>query len=533
MLFVFPEMDNDKDTEKPSRHFLKRLYDELKESGELSLDSFQAAVRKARASAGGTAKAAKSKTEAAESLSAFVSRVQTALYEYFSNTWTRESPFSYAKEVFDRYVIACSNVDGKDYKIPYTVINDQIEFGEPEEVRVEYVPADAIGMHEVADLCADGRSLRLFNEFAFAEPPEWINFLPKPGKYHSPNYGDIVITKDRNQAFVDNFKAGVYQEKLPIDCEHDISASGAVGWIVDMRVNEIGDVDAKTEWTDRGKELIENDRFKYFSPAWFSIWTDPVEPDKKITDVAIGGALTTRPFFKEKALRPLVANEQGLSLLDGDLKNLNSESVVILKFTALQPVENSKENPMPDDKEPKAGAETVSPQQFAEVQTQLTEAQTKLTAAETELANTKTALEAAEAKATKADERIGNLEKAARAKRFSELSKDWVGDKAAHLDMLEHLGTFDEKGEESDRFKAYVTTQNATAEQLKTAGLFSEVGSSAPAEGSVTAQVSAKVKTMCEADPKLTPEIAFDQVWQTLTPSAKQQWREEDRITVN
>ena len=42
-----------------------------------------------------------------------------------------------------------------------------------------------------------------------------------------------------------------------------------------MRVNDDGSVDAKPEWTDRGTTLIENDRFKYFSPSWFEQWTDP------------------------------------------------------------------------------------------------------------------------------------------------------------------------------------------------------------------------------------------------------------------
>lgn len=156
-----------------------------------------------------------------------------------------------------------------------------------------------------------------------------------------------------------------------------------------------------------------------------------------------------------------------------------------------------------------------------------------MTATEQELANTKTALEAAEQKASKADERIGNLEKAARSKRFSELSKDWIGDKAKHVGMLEHFATFDEKGEESEMFKDYVTTQNATAEQLKAAGLFTEIGSSAPAEGSITEMVNTKVKTMREADPKLTDEIAFENVWQTLSVAEKEQYREEDRRLTN
>lgn len=540
-------MSTESETDKPSRNFLKRLYDELKTSGELSLENFQSAVRKARAHAGGKAKAEKAKSiEAAESLSAFVNRVQTALYDWFSNSWSQQAPFSYAKEVFDSYVIACSNIDGKDYKIPYSTVNDQIEFGEPEEVRVEYVPADAIGMHEMADLCADGRSLRLFTEVTFAEPPEWINFLPKPGTYESPNYGTIVITEDRNQAFVDNFKAGVYQEHLPIDCEHDIAASGAVGWITDMRLNESGDVDAKTEWTDRGKELIEADRFKYFSPAWFSVWTDPVDPDKKIADVAIGGALTTRPFFKEKALRPLVASDRGLFVLDNP-ENLNSESVVNLYFTALKPVENSEgvqtmaeAKPSADNEqglfakfkewlaasdtpktEPKAEpvrVETVTPQAFSELQTRVEAAEN--------------AAKEKDALLVKANERIASLEQDTRAKRFGELSKDWVGDNKVHVATLEHFSQL-EGGEESDMFKNYVTTQNATAEQLKKAGLFAEIGSSAPVEGSATAQIDKRVKELRTANPKLSEAEAFTEAWGEASPDVKRMFREEDRRATN
>lgn len=533
------------DTEKPSRNFLKRLYDELKASGDLTLDSFQTAVRKARAHAGGKAKAEKSKAMA-ESLTDLIDKVQTALYNWFRSDWTGQSAFSYAREVFSNYVIACSNTDGKDYKIPYSIVNDEVEFGEPEEVEIVYVPAgtDVVGMHEVADLCADGRALKLFNEFHFADPPEWFNFLPKPGKYTSPVYGDIVITEERNQNFIDNFKKKVYQEKLPIDCEHDIAASGAVGWIVDLKLNDEGGVDARSDWTDRGKELIEADRFKYFSPSWFSIWTDPVDPDTQINDVAIGGALTTRPFFKEKALRPLVANEKGISILDGDLKNLNGESVVVLNFTALAPVDNSKgvetmaenksgaeteqglfakfkewlANEKPTDPakpEPKKAAEpeAVTPQAFSELQTKLTASEAKNTTLESNL--------------TKANERIDSLEKAARAKRFSETAKEFLGEPAKHIAMMEHLATADEKGEESELFKEYVAQQSAIAAQAKTAGLFTEVGSSAPAADGAVSRVNATVAKFMESDPKLTKEQAFDK-WYASAPKAEREaYREE------
>lgn len=521
------------DAEKPSRTFLTKLYAKLKDlvGDKVSKDDFDSAVKHARAHAGGVAKAEKSKAMA-ESLTDFIDKVQTALYNWFSTGWNGMATFSWAREVYSDHVIACSNVDGKDYQIPFQVINDEIQFGDPVEVEIEYV---VVGANEIADMCADGRGMRLFNEFHFATPPEWFNFLPKPGKYESPRYGEIVITEERNQNFIDNFTNKVYQEKLPIDCEHDIGASGAVGWIVGMRLNSDGSVDAKADWNDRGKELIEGDRFKYFSPSWFSVWTDPVEPDKQITDVAIGGALTIRPFFKEKALRPLIANEQGISVFEGNPKNLKDEGVVILNFAQLTRSDKSTtEADMPEEK--KTGAEpkeAVDPQKFAEVQTQLTEARTKLTATETELADTKTKLTAAEEKATKSDERIGNLEKAARATRFSELSKGWVGDQAKHVKMLEHFATSDEKGEESEMFKDYVETQKAAADQLANSKIFTEIGSSAPAEGSAAAKIAAGVKAAREADPKLTEAQAFDQVWEKADPGLRQQFREEDRRSVN
>lgn len=456
-----------------------------------------------------------------ESLTDFIEKVQNALWQAFRNR-LGESEFSYAREVFRDHVIACSNVDGKDYQIPFSIVNDEMSFGDPVEVEVEYVPVGSKAAHEIADICADGRGARLFNEFVFADAPDWFNFLPKPGKYESPRYGEIVITEERNQAFIDNFTSKVYQETLPIDCEHDISASGAVGWIVGMRLNADGGVDAKAEWNDRGKELIEGDRFKYFSPAWFSVWTDPVHPDKQINDVAIGGALTTRPFFKEQALRPLVASEKGLSEFVGDPKNVNLKTDVLNNFTALKPVQ-PKGDSMADDKS-KTGDQAPTAQQFSELQTKLSEAEAALKAAKDEAAEKETALKASEADAKKFSERIDALEKAARTQRYSELAKDWIGDTAKHVATLDHLA-MSEKGEESDLFKGYVENQKAAAQV--NSKLFSEVGSSAPAEGSATAIIEAKAKQFRESDPKLTQEQAFDRAWEESPSQLREEYRKE------
>ena len=156
-------------------------------------------------------------------------------------------------------------------------------------------------------------AVRLFYELSFADAPEYINVLPVPGTYKHPAYGSIKITKERNANFVANFNDHIYQEKVPIDAEHQTKLSGAVGWMTELRQNTDGSVDAKVEWTDRGTKAIEEESFKYFSPEWYDTWQDPIG-GKSYKDVLIGGALTTRPFFKEKALKPLVASE----LLSGD-----------------------------------------------------------------------------------------------------------------------------------------------------------------------------------------------------------------------
>lgn len=169
-------------------------------------------------------------------------------------------------------------------------------------------------LYELAELAATyseddpADAVRLFYELSFADAPEYINVLPVPGTYKHPAYGSIKITKERNANFVDNFNAGIYQEKVPIDAEHQTKLSGAVGWMTELRQNTDGSVDAKVEWTDRGTKAIEDESFKYFSPEWYDTWLDPIN-NKTYKDVLIGGALTTRPFFKEKALKPLVASE--------------------------------------------------------------------------------------------------------------------------------------------------------------------------------------------------------------------------------
>jgi 2'-5' RNA ligase len=425
-------------------------------------------------------------------------------------------------------------------------------------------PSEAGRYHEIVDLCRDnGGALRLFFECPqlFSAPPPHINFLPKPGVYTHPEYGQMTFTKERNQRFVDNFIAKLYQEKLPIDCEHDLQASGAVGWITMLRVNDDGSVDADCEWNDRGRALIEGDRFKYFSPAWFENWTEPVSTNV-YRDIAIGGAICRRPFFKEGSLRPLVSSESGLRLADKAVtaSDASADGHLEIFFTTLKPETAEASNSTDDEgvamstaikfdknNPPKTLAEALA--MLASQSDQLTAAETLVTSATSKvialcdktkppkdldegIAQVTEKLATAEAASTAGQrtaseesrqaaetirtltERVGTMEKANRKLRFTEIVRQFTGEREGHIDMLEFLYAADpEKGEEGERFKKYVERERATAERLRISGLFEEAGSNAPAAGSASAQLQTLAeKRAAESAGKLTVEQAMVQV---------------------
>lgn len=317
---------------------------------------------------------------------------------------------------------------------------------------------------ELAELTTGG--VRLFIEAApaaFAEPPEWIPYLPKPGVYRHPRYGEIRISRARNENFVRQFQAGVYQRQLPLDAEHESKLSGAVGWITDMRVNPDGSADARVAWTDRGVALIEADRFKYVSPEFYDVWTDPATGQQH-RDVAIGGAITTRPFFKEGALRPLIASERGLT-------DAAPEEVTRMGDTITLTEEQTR--------------------QFAELQAQLAEA--------------KRLAEQADAERKALAERLARQEAEARARRFTDeimgraddSPHRWFGEPAQHLAMLERLTQA--FGEESEAVQEYIRHNRAVAAAVQP--LFREQGSGRrePAGTSPTDRLGALVaKAMTE-----------------------------------
>jgi len=316
----------------------------------------------------------------------------------------------------------------------------------------------------------------VFTEFPTGELPEWIPYLPKPGSFSHAQYGKLEFSKERNADFVGKFKAGIYQRQLPVDAEHQTKLSGALGWITDMRLNEDGSVDAYATWTDRGKSLIQSERFKYISPELYEDWTDPAS-GTAYQNVAIGAALTTRPFFKEGSLRPLLATEAGLQLYE-------------------------------------KGDEGMDEQNFAEKIAAFAE---KIAAVESELTEEKARSQQLTEALDTSNERVAVLEKAATVRRFADIAGGdvpWNGDIKQHVMVL--LGFADTFGEDSEQFKAYVQQQNAIAKQLAESAIFKEIGSNqgdtAGGGGSgALAQMEAKAKAL-QAEKGVTYQQAFSEI---------------------
>ena len=342
---------------------------------------------------------------------------------------------------------------------------------------------------------------RLFMEQQFAEPPSTIQVLPKAGVYSHPRYGKINMTPKEIEAFVENHNKHVYQEQVPIDAEHQSKLSGAVGYYKEMRLIDggKGGAEADVEWTERGRELIASDSFKYFSPEWVDTWTDPVS-NQKISNVLVGGAITTRPFFKDKAMRPLVASESGYQAGEWSVDETDVEKPIrTLSFTAMEfSEEDSKQanidtgdvhingliEPTGGDAEDKTKKQESSQDSGGKKAMELDEATKSFVEEQTKKLNEQLDEEKGLRKA--AEDRLEKLETEAKTRRFSDIimgkdaagdgSPPFLGEHSPHQMMLSLIAK--EFGEDSEQFTSYVSAQRSIAKQAREAGLFKEAGAS-------------------------------------------------------
>lgn len=474
--------------------------------------------------------ASEAEDEAAESLTAELQEIETAFraWAQIPNVKPGEWPDCkyWCREVFSDYVIAEDCKTGELCKIPFQEnTSDGYDFGTPVKVEISYVTAS-----EVGDLCAEGNGWRLFVEHDFAEAPEWMPLLPKPGKYKHPKYGDIKLTAARNANFADGVNKKIYQSSLPINTEHAPSNEGAFGWIEEARQNDDGSVDARVSWTDLGKDAIGKDRFRFISPEWADECESP--DGKKLTDVIRGAAMTVRPFFKDKHLRPLVASERGLETLDHPLPA--SDEPQLFFFTALLPSEPASQPETLNYKEPTpmAGKENIETPPEAPVEKpvinaaeptvdalKFAELETKLLALEAENLANKQAAEIQATEVKKLSEANARLTDEAETLKFTEevegKSKDnkhaYVGEFAKHVAHMKSLAKA--FGEDSEEIKFYMETQRQSAALAESSLLFAEKGrGGAGGDGTPWGKIVGIAKSRMETDKTLTEAMAISLV---------------------
>ncbi len=156
------------------------------------------------------------------------------------------------------------------------------------------------------------------NMYAFVDrtagdtAPTEIHVLPV-GKWNHPAYGPLTITREDIAQFKENFDNGL-RKGVSITEGHDGGFSAgelpSVGWFTELIDRGANGLYAIIEWTDKGKTLLSEKAFKFFSPEFYSEYEDP-ETRTIHENVLVGGALTNKPYFRE--LEALVMSEPNIN----------------------------------------------------------------------------------------------------------------------------------------------------------------------------------------------------------------------------
>jgi len=170
------------------------------------------------------------------------------------------------------------------------------------------------------------------SKLTFSEDgPQEIQVLPT-GKWNHPAYGPIVIDASDVSEFKQNFDKGLRRD-IPITEGHEtFDEKPAIAWFKELIDKGAGGLWATVEWTKKGKTLLAERAYKYFSPEFYSEYEDP-ETREIHENVLVGGALTNKPYFREM---------QAVVLSEITLKNPNysfNETTMTIKDITSKKVE--------------------------------------------------------------------------------------------------------------------------------------------------------------------------------------------------
>lgn len=400
--------------------------------------------------------------------------------------------------------------------------------------RARNEPDDVAANEQFMQLPALGRFNIDLQPVQAGELTPWMQITPRAGSSFShPKYGTVAFNRAMADEMVRNFRSGIYQDHIPVDAEHDTKLSGALGYFRELRVRTDGAVEARLELTNRGEALRAADAFRYFSPEFFRSWTDPAT-ERTYNNVLIGGAFTTRPFFKDQHLAPLAASESYTTWQMGgtpvDRWQKDDKGALIL---------DKDGNPQLTEEARKAdeAAATKASEEAARAAGEAAvtafrdehklDEQGKPVEAKGESEDddkTKSFSEQYPDEAKRFQEieaENARLRTAEQSRRFTDIvrgtggsedgARPFTGETERHVT---HMVALAEKfGEDSDEFGHYVAREREHAEQLAKAGLFNERGSSGKGKAqSAEERAEAAVAELMKEDPDLSYGDAMDQV---------------------
>ena len=140
-----------------------------------------------------------------------------------------------------------------------------------------------------------------FAETSVNNPISEIEVLIE-GLWEHELYGEIEITPEDINLFIENFNNKARKIDIAVDQEH-MPEKGAVGWFKELKKvisNGVTRLKATIEWTPVGVDMLKQSIYKYFSPEFDFEYEDP-ETHEIVRNVLLGGALTNRPYFKSLA----------------------------------------------------------------------------------------------------------------------------------------------------------------------------------------------------------------------------------------
>jgi hypothetical protein len=313
--------------------------------------------------------------------------------------------------------------------------------------------------------------------------------LPTPGVYPHPLYGEVDLSPGVMDTILANFQREVYQKHIPIDGEHDLKTSGAAAYITGLHRNADGSVDADVDWTDLGRTLVASDRFRYISPAIKPEWTNPATGETH-KHILAGAGLTTRPYFKEASLRPLITASEPVT---------DRKEHIDMADPKPTPTPNPEPAPTPDP-----GTPPQPDLSFAE----------KLVAAENRATELERKFTESETARTELAETVEKMRSEQQQREFREEVEGRSRDnKARYLgDVDKHIGILTALPE--DRRADYMELQRTQAKAARAFAERRELGSDAlNGTSDAEEQLQAFAEEIRKADPKLSQQQAMTEAY--------------------